>query len=253
MCCCFSWCCGKAVPPAPRQPPAVAVSTAPKGPGLASRVFEGAKSAVQVLAPHLLKQACNQVFEEFDKNRDGELDASELKALLDALGGRLPPLVSADLTTALEAISVEEVMTLLDTDNSGTLSKEEFACLTDKLLKWARDPSVSSVVKGLADGALRAMCEELFNRYDQDNDGELTKPEVQAMVKELVSSEFPRVMACGTASEQQEFMSLVTEEFVSKLDSDGSGTLNKVEFKDLVSKLEGKVGAHKRKKLANHR
>jgi len=112
--------------------------------------------------------------------------------------------------------------------------------------------SVSSVAKGLADGAFRAMCEEVFNKHDLDKDGELTKQEVQAMVEELVKL-LPPMMACGTAPESQEFMSFVTEEFFSKLDSDGSGTVSKVEFKDLVSVLEGKVGAQKRQNLAKDR
>ncbi len=58
--------------------------------------------------------AVRRAFRKFDEDGSGAIDVGELQALLAELGAEFTPL------------EVAEVMRLVDTDNSGVISEQEF-------------------------------------------------------------------------------------------------------------------------------
>merc|ERR1712129_66579 len=200
---------------------------------------------MEYLAPLALKQLCVEGFANFDANGDGELDESEVQQVLESLGSRLPPMMFGELQTALKAISVQEMIVILDTDKNGTLSKRELLAVVPKLLEWGRNPRSCprELLRGLAPAALRASCDAIFDRFDSDKNGELDRSEARQMLQSL-KNELPSL---GATPEQQQLLISVSEiEMMKEMDTDNSGTLSKMEFKAWVDELLG-GRAHRKK------
>eukprot|EP00249_Psilotum_nudum_P004337 c17856_g2_i1 orf=85-1095(+) len=75
----------------------------------------------------LLSDITNDIFQELDINKDGKLNKSELCSIFESRGSQwgLPSKDENNISVQL----YDEVFSILDTDNSGTLDKDEFQVL----------------------------------------------------------------------------------------------------------------------------
>ncbi|MEQ8651871.1 MAG: EF-hand domain-containing protein [Kiloniellales bacterium] len=100
--------------------------------------------------------AVDQVYSQLDANADGELSASEMRAM--AGGG------------ASEDARIGMMIVMLDADGSGALSKEEF-----------------SVMMGGSQGISDAQAQRLFDHFDSDASGGIDHLEGRAAMAQMQS------------------------------------------------------------------
>jgi len=174
-----------------------------------------------------------QVFEKYDYDGGGTIDAEELASLCYDMGFVMPD-DEKDL-----------VLSLLDSDRSGTIDADEFRA-------WFTVNKDEFFSGGYSDDVKSAIY--YFKTYDKDLSGELDRPEFEAMCEGMGwgSDAVTETLAImdrdgnGTVS-LQEFLAWYTDDgMVTQLlqlyDADKSGGLNLKEFGDLCKrwKLKGK-------------
>ena len=77
-----------------------------------------------------LKQICQGVFDKFDKDKSGELDANELETIMKDISNdmKVDPPTKDD---------VQQFLSTLDKDKSGKISMDEFSVFLKKILQIA--------------------------------------------------------------------------------------------------------------------
>ena len=77
-----------------------------------------------------LKQICQGVFNQFDKDKSGELDTNELEAIMKDVSKdlKIDPPTKDD---------VQQFLATLDKDKSGKISMDEFSVFLKKILQIA--------------------------------------------------------------------------------------------------------------------
>ena len=99
------------------------------------------------------KEMISQVFDMFDKDGNGEIETSELKSVLTAMGRKPDPK------------EMEEFYTKLDADKNGTISKKEFMDVMNEMYSVSQE-KVDEVV-------------EAFQIFDKDGNGTISLDEMK--------------------------------------------------------------------------
>lgn len=145
--------------------------------------------------------AASSTFSLFDNDHSGSIDRAEFGQLLDLFG---------------IAHTVEEVNAVwkqLDDDDSGDISKEEF-------LTWIDNITEAGLADLSTDEKISAFVDEIFSCIDVDSDGVVTAAELFNTLDKLGQD--------VTFDDVQIIM--------SDIDTDGSGGVDKEEFKALIKK-----------------
>lgn len=135
-------------------------------------------------------------FESYDLDQSGEISTKELMGLMSGLG------------YTPTKLSVEEALTIVDTDKTGTVSFKEFMLLMR--------------IYRVTEGFTAAELEELkgtFNKFDRDISGEISTDELFTVIQYL-----------GYKPRSLEAVALLVKE----LDADQSGSLNASEFRKFM-------------------
>lgn len=138
-----------------------------------------------------------ELFETLDADNSGNLDKKELELALKH--------------TAKRPDKLEFYLSLTDDDDSGTISFNEFMNLI--IISQCDYDDLEKAVS-------------VFNKYDENNNGNLDKNELKQCISDL-GIDFP----------DQKFKS-----FFDILDMDASGALNKVEFYMMIEGLRRELG-----------
>jgi len=139
-----------------------------------------------------LEATVRKIFNSYDVDRNGYLDAGEFNAVFEALSSELG---SADYSERLAT----EVMSVVDADEDNHVSLEEFTPLCAEVLRVLIDEAENAkyeagnteqtggtdymaaaeeiLLKGLSDEDLERTLLELFQSADLDNSGTLERPE----------------------------------------------------------------------------
>lgn len=132
-----------------------------------------------------------KIFSNYDLDGSGEISVKELEGIIRSLGYTpSPPMVT-------EAISI------VDQDGTGEINFEEFM----HLMKVYRETEGFTRIE-------RKEFKDIFNKYDRDRSGEISIIELGSVLRYLG-------MICELATQQ---------ELVSKVDVDGSGEVDFMEF-----------------------
>ena len=78
-----------------------------------------------------LNQVVEAVFKEFDKNGDGTIDETELKAAIESFNENALPSEKTEITDE----QIQEALNELDKNNDGKLQVDEFKVLIVEVLK----------------------------------------------------------------------------------------------------------------------
>ena len=143
------------------------------------------------------------VFNRYDSDRSGDIDASELR---DALRGMGLPTDTAQAAT---------VLAKYDADRSGRLDLPEFRRLVDELRRFQAAASPTAPLR-------QETAEEVFRRYDRDRSGDIDVAELRDALQG---------MGLDTSGTQAGAV-------LAKYDADSSGRLELFEFRQLVNELQ---------------
>ena len=155
------------------------------------------RKAIKLLSDAQLKQL-KGAFRTFDKDLDGKITFEELKEVLNTLSSE---------DSKVDDEEVKDMLTMMDSDRSGTISFEEF---------------VSMQVRGGAEStpeAVEETNEDLENAFlvlDKDNSGFVEVKELKAMMK---------TQGILDADLDKTVRSMILE-----ADEDGDGKINLNEF-----------------------
>ncbi|XAR71412.1 hypothetical protein NMG60_11028661 [Bertholletia excelsa] len=136
-----------------------------------------------------------RVFKKFDADGDGRISATELRAVLRALGSDTSP------------ENVASVMSEIDKDGDGFIDLKEFADFHRRGSDGGDSSSSSN--KELRDA---------FDLYDRDKSGSISASELHAVLKSL--GEKCSLKDC--------------RRMISSVDQDGDGCVNFEEFKKMM-------------------
>ena len=186
------------------------------------------------------KEQVEGVFESFDKDGDGHITIDELKSMLTELKLR------TSIGTGSIQSDKEDAQTLLDaldTDNNGSVEKNEFVEWVVRGLgrplrqrvAWAN----KSVRNRRLDHFLRAVSEtasgtkrrsefrrhlrKIFYKFDLDQDGHIVQDELVAMMTEIR-------LVIGQGAADVAFAPQDAQAVIQAMDSDGNGKVEEDEF-----------------------
>jgi len=137
-----------------------------------------------------------RVFDHYDTDKSGLIDVSELQHLMESLG------------MSLDKQQAEEMLNVLDVNNDGDVSREEF--LDWQLEQMEQSKTVSP----------EKMAEDLFDMFDDDNSGSLTVTEFREKME-----------ANQVGLSDDDIFALIDE-----LDENRDGTIDREEFSVLIKK-----------------
>lgn len=143
-------------------------------------------------------------FSTYDKDGNGELDASEMQAYMQAMSPPPPPMGGG-----MRGASPEETFAAADEDDSSTLSADELATFASNF---------TSATGGSLD------IDDAISTYDTDGDGELNASEMDEFMK-----------ASGAPGVKTASASTRAESLLSQYDEDSDGLLNSTELESLLS------------------
>lgn len=98
----------------------------------------------------------DDVFEQIDENKDGELSREELKTMFETL--------ESDVSEE----ELTDIMTELDSDNDGLVNRKEFR-------KWYVQSETH----------FKDSVKHIFDKYDEDNSGTISRPEFRVLLDEI--------------------------------------------------------------------
>jgi len=148
-------------------------------------------------ADPLKKQEYESLFNVYDKDKSNALDAHEMASFLESLG------------IAQAGVMAQSLCDKLDLDKTGTVDKEEFVSymlITDAINKKPENPE--------------EVAASLFALFDENGDGDVSREEMKG-----------KLATFGLALNDEEIAMLMRE-----LDSDGTGLIDVVDFKDMLLK-----------------
>ena len=137
------------------------------------------------------RKMINEVYDIFDTDKSGYIQASELESILKALGRGSSPK------------EIEEFLSKVDTDQSGTIERHEFMDAMDELYSIPQT-KVEEVV-------------EAFKIFDKDNSGTISLDEMKKILLKYTTD--------FTESEIEEIFKLI--------DTDQNGFISYAEFADV--------------------
>ena len=144
-------------------------------------------------------EAVRNIFQRYDSDKSGDIDARELRTALQGMG--LP-------TDGAQAAAV---LAKYDRDHTGGLELEEFSRLVSELSRFQQSRA----------GAAPDAIGNVFRQYDVDHSGAIEPTELRAALAG---------MGLDTSSAQ-------AAQVLAKYDADGSGRLEEFEFRTLVNEL----------------
>jgi len=142
------------------------------------------------------------LFVAYDDDDSGELDQSEVKELVAQLG------------TKLSDSEAKNLFQVMDADGSGSVDFKEFAMVI-----------LHQKAKGSAQINYRELAEKMFHIFDQDNSGIVKQDEILDQMKKMGKNWDHEGIAF----------------FLSQIDKDGSGEIDRHEFVDYIMKIEAEV------------
>jgi Ca2+-binding EF-hand superfamily protein len=155
-----------------------------------------AKVCEQLKQPAAVDEEVRRVFTRYDYDRSGQLSKSELRGAL------------RDMKIDMMAPEAVAAIAKHDADRNGTLSLGEFAKVCEQLKP--KSPPISEETK------------KVFNRYDFDRSGQLSKSELRSALRELrIDVSTPEAVAT-----------------IAKYDADQNGALSLEEFAQVCAKLQ---------------
>mmetsp|Transcript_20083 Transcript_20083/g.46918 ORF Transcript_20083/g.46918 Transcript_20083/m.46918 type:complete len:775 (+) Transcript_20083:62-2386(+) len=160
-----------------------------------------------------------EVFEMFDSDGSGSIDADELFVAMKSMGQKM---------TKEE---VDIMMVEMDEDGSGSVELDEFFSMMDRkmLAQEAEEQADDTALKSFAAKDAEEKEQQLrkmFEKFDADGSGSVDADEMYTAFREL-----------GLAVTMDEVF-----EWVDEVDDDGSGCLDFEEFSQLITKKVTTVG-----------
>jgi len=172
------------------------------------------------------------IFDEYDKDNSGHISVEEFQnALRNKKRGPRPgeksTLAERQAAQGISILDISEsVFTEMDKDGDGQVTFEEMLKITFRLaspneigimLKWVeKEPEPEPEPKATLSAEAVKQIKSIFNMYDKDRDGSLTKKEL----KEALSK---------TGLDVDEM-----NKFIKEFDSDENGEINQEEFLKLM-------------------
>uniref|UniRef100_A0A5B7BC52 Putative calmodulin-like protein 3 n=1 Tax=Davidia involucrata TaxID=16924 RepID=A0A5B7BC52_DAVIN len=160
---------------------------------------------------HNKDEVMKSVFATFDKNKDGFITKKELTESLKSMGM---------LMTERE---VGEMVEKVDSNGDGLIDLDEFCELFFDYSMVINGESTSTSINGEDQEELK----EAFDVFDGDKDGLITVEELGLVLSSLGLKEGKRLENC--------------REMINKVDMDGDGMVNFLEFKTMMNKAAGKL------------
>lgn len=151
------------------------------------------------------REELRRVFATFDKNGDGLISQQEMRESFDTL--RL-------------CMSDEELLYTIrtvDVNGDGSVDFDEFVTLYQSMN--CKGPQEDEANRDLTDE--EADLVEAFGVFDQNGDGLITVEELQSVLKSLGLKEGRTIGEC--------------RKMIQKIDKDGDGAVNYMEFKEMMS------------------
>lgn len=145
------------------------------------------------------RREIEKVFDHYDDDDSGTLDAEEMYNFLESLGAN-PTKESA-----------KQLVDSLDDDNSGHVDKQEFLVWYHLNEQAKREPQ-----------SIKQAADSMFHLFDQDGDGDVTKDEFVTRLNQL-----------GITMEDEDLSTLMRE-----LDPDGDGKITAEEFEEMLVRNE---------------
>jgi len=150
------------------------------------------KVALKVIAANLSEEeikGLKTLFTNIDTDKSGTITLEELKTGLTRLGSNL------------SKTEVEQLMEAADVDGNGTIDIDEFISATMHRYRLDRDDHVY----------------QAFQHFDKDNDGHITKEELEMAMKEH-----------GVGDE------VSIKQIITEVDTDNDGKINFEEFRTMM-------------------
>jgi Ca2+-binding EF-hand superfamily protein len=151
-----------------------------------------------------------KIFEQFDEDKSGSVDANELRPLFATVGINMKP------------YQVEAIVKEYDLDGSGEVDFEEFVVMMIKLLGRRVRCDCINYYEYLTDEMIDKY-EEAFRQADIGGSGSLTRDELSKMIKK---------MGIQLSKEQ-------LDDIIREVDRDGSGFIEFDEYCAMLVKLTG--------------
>lgn len=170
------------------------------------------KSAVGDSGNAAGREELRRVFSTFDKNGDGLISKQEMKESFDKL--RL-------------CVSEEELLytfRTVDVNGDGYVDLEEFVTLYESINGKGAEEKKEAQADHVDEDADLA---EAFGVFDENGDGLITVEELQSVLKSLGLKEGRTIGEC--------------RKMIQKVDKNGDGMVNYMEFKEMMSAGFGKI------------
>ncbi|KAL5254894.1 hypothetical protein ACHWQZ_G014364 [Mnemiopsis leidyi] len=147
------------------------------------------------------------IFEQFDKNGDGDISAKELKGALKQLG------------QVTDTKSCKKMIKAYDKNRTKRMEFKEFLDMMANVFQYHLSHPEGQSNTNAADVATNRRLEELFDSLDVDESGFIDAEEIIKLTEKL-----------GEKMSLEE-----VKELISQVDKDGDGRVNKDEFKRLMA------------------
>ncbi|KAL5539389.1 hypothetical protein UlMin_043141 [Ulmus minor] len=150
------------------------------------------------------KDELRKLFSTFDKNSDGFITKQELRDSLK------------NIRIFMTEKEVEETVTKLDSNGDGLIDFEEFGLLCESMIGKEESDGKDEKVAEDDEEELK----EAFGVFDKDKDGLISVDELGSILCSLGLMEGKKIENC--------------KEMIKKVDMDGDGMVNFVEFKKMM-------------------
>jgi Ca2+-binding EF-hand superfamily protein len=125
-------------------------------------------------SPAQIRADAECVFAVLDYDGDGQLTIAELSQHLGAAG--------------YSSAAIDNLFETVDINNDGEISCDELCACFSRFATLRQEPGLGDFVLDFVDES-NAIADELFDEIDGDGDGQITKVELQAHLKETAYSE----------------------------------------------------------------
>ena len=155
-----------------------------------------------------------EAFIDADTDNSGTLDIHELNAIIDKLPKQIRDNVPLD--------DMEQMLQSLDLNGDGVVSFEEILCCI-AMIVYVQD---SLIYDAYYARDVATFVDSIWEKYDVNGNGDLEADEIKAFIKDFTHSE-------DHLSDEECAI------FVSSLDEDGNGTIQKEELIHFISRGTG--------------